>query len=86
MTKVVGMVPGRARVDTVSPMVPGRARVDTVSPTPSPAFWSICVLVAQSCPPLCDSVDSGPPGSSVREILQAKSLAWVAIPFSRGSS
>ena len=26
------------------------------------------------------------PGSSVHEILQAKMLEWVAIPFSRGSS
>ena len=27
-----------------------------------------------------------PPGSSVHQILQAKILKWVAIPFSRGSS
>ena len=30
--------------------------------------------------------DCGPPGSSVRGILQARILEWVAIPFSRGSS
>ena len=35
--------------------------------------------VAQSCPTLCDSMDCSPPGSSVREILQARVLEWVAI-------
>ena len=32
------------------------------------------------------TMDYSPPGSSVHEILQAKILEWVAIPFSRGSS
>ena len=44
------------------------------------------VLVAQSCLTLCDPIDCSPPGSSVRGILQARILEWVAIPFSRGSS
>ena len=39
------------------------------------------VLVAQSCPTLCDL-----PGSSIHGILQASILEWVAIPFSRRSS
>ena len=42
--------------------------------------------VAQSCPTLCDSVDCGPPGSSVHGILQGRILEWVTISFSRGSS
>ena len=42
------------------------------------------MLVAQSCPTLCDSMDCSPPGSSVLGILQARMLEWVAIPFSRG--
>ena len=37
-------------------------------------------------PTLCDPVDCSPPGSSVRGILQARILKWVAISFSRGSS
>ena len=45
-----------------------------------------CVLVAQSCPTLCDPVDCSPPGSSVHEIFQARVLEWVAISYSRGSS
>ena len=40
----------------------------------------------QSSPILYDRMDSNPPGSSVHGILQARTLEWVAIPFSRGSS
>ena len=39
------------------------------------------VQVAQSCPTLCDPIDS-----TVHGILQARILEWVAFPFSRGSS
>ena len=44
------------------------------------------VLITQSCPTLCNPVDSSPPGSSVHEFPQARILEWVAISFSRGSS
>ena len=37
----------------------------------------------QSCPTLCDPIDSNPPGSPVPGILQARTLEWVAISFSR---
>ena len=46
----------------------------------------VCVLIAQSCLTLCNPTDSDPPGSSVHEILQARILDWVVIPFSRGFS
>jgi len=36
----------------------------------------------QSCPTLCDPIDGSPPGSAVPEILQARTLEWVAISFS----
>ena len=36
----------------------------------------------QSCPTLCNPIDSCPPGSSVPGILQARILEWVAISFS----
>ena len=36
----------------------------------------------QSCPTLCDPVDGSPLGSPVPEILQARTLEWVAISFS----
>ena len=38
--------------------------------------------VAQSCPTLCDPMDSSLPGSSVYGIFQARVLEWVAIAFS----
>ena len=44
------------------------------------------MLVAQLCPILCNPVDCSLPTSSVRDILQARVLEWVAIPFSRGAS
>ena len=44
------------------------------------------VLVAQSCPTLCDPMDCSPPGFSVHGILQAGILEWVAIYFASGCS
>ena len=41
--------------------------------------------LAQSCPTLCNPVDYLP-GYSVRGILQARILEWIAISFSTGSS
>ena len=32
----------------------------------------------QSCPTLCDPIDSSPPGSTIPGILQARTLEWVA--------
>ena len=53
----------------------GRQSVDCVH---AKSLWS--------CPTLCNPMDCSPPGSSVPEILQARILEWVAMPFSRGSS
>ena len=36
----------------------------------------------QSCPTLCDPIDSSPPGSPIPYILQARTLGWVASSFS----
>jgi len=46
-----------------------------------------CVTAAaakplQSCPTLCDPIDSSQPGSPVPGILQARTPEWVAIFFS----
>ena len=48
--------------------------------------WKVELLVAQYCPTTCNSMDCSLPDSSVCGILQAITLEWVAIPFSRGSS
>ena len=37
----------------------------------------------QSCSTLCDPIDGSPPGSPVPGILQARTLEWVAISFSK---
>ena len=42
------------------------------------------VLVAQSCPTLCDHMDCRLPGSSVHEILYVRTLEEVAFPFLQG--
>ena len=48
----------------------------------------VCLMLAaaakslQSCPTLCDPIDSSPPCSPVLGILQARTLEWVAISFS----
>ena len=42
--------------------------------------------VARSCSTLYDPVDCSLPGSSLHGILQARTLEWVTISFSRGSS
>jgi len=55
----------------------------------SPNHWSEYVwsqLWLSDFLTLCDPVDCSLPGSSVHGILQARTLEWVAIPFSRGSS
>ena len=49
-------------------------------------FVCACVKVTQLCLTLCNPMDCSLPGASVRGILQARILEWVAIPFSRGSS
>ena len=37
----------------------------------------------QSCPTLCDPIDGSPPGSPIPGILQARTLEWGAIAFSK---
>jgi len=60
---------------------------------PIPSLWVIPVYQPraaaaaaakslQSCPTLCDPIDSSPPGSPIPGILQARTLEWVAISFS----
>ena len=40
----------------------------------------------QSCPTLCDPIDSSLPGSSIHGISQARVLEWVATAFSASGS
>ena len=45
------------------------------------SLFSVTAKSLQSCPTLCDPIDSSPPGSSVHGIFQARTLEWVAISF-----
>ena len=45
-------------------------------------FFAAAAKSFQSCPTLCDPMDGSPPGSPVPQILQARTLEWVAISFS----
>ena len=51
-------------------------------------LYAVCVhtKLLQSCLTLCDPKVCSPPGFSVHGILQARTLEWVAMPSSRGSS
>ena len=48
----------------------------------TPILYTAAAKSLQSCPTLCDPIDSSPSGSLVPEILQARTLEWVAISFS----
>ena len=54
-------------------------------------YWHKIVHAAaakllQSCPTLCDPIDGSLPGSTVPGILQARTLEWGAIVFSKNCS
>ena len=46
------------------------------------SFKAATAKSLQSCPTLCNPIDSSPPGSPVPGILQTRTLEWVAISFS----
>ena len=48
----------------------------------SVAAAAAAAKLLQLYPTLCDSIDGSPPGSPVPEILQSRTLEWVAISFS----
>ena len=46
-------------------------------------FIAAAAKLLQSWPTLCDPIDGSPPGSAIPGILQARTLEWVAISFSK---
>ena len=87
----------RGRTRTVTgeagtPWADARTRVKTrLSESCFPGVITIppCAYVLQSLqshPTLCNPMDCSPPGSSVHGISQARTLEWVALPSSTGSS
>ena len=58
-----------------------RLKLKKVGKTTRPFRYAAAAAAAkslQSCPTLCDPIDSSPPGSSVPGILQARILEWVS--------
>ena len=47
------------------------------------AAATVAAKSLQSCPTLCNPIDGGPPGSPIPGILQARTLEWVTISFSK---
>ena len=45
-------------------------------------YAAAAAKLLQLCQTLCDPIDSSPLGSPIPGILQARTLEWVAIPFS----
>ena len=52
----------------------------------TPRLLAATAKSLQLCPTLCDPIDGSPPGSPIPGILQARTLEWVAISFSRRCS
>ena len=77
-----------------SQRIPQDRATNTFTVFTTSATWGPCLAHAaaaaakslQSCPTLYDPIDGSPPGSSVHEVLWARILEWVAIPFSKGTS
>ena len=80
-------------LDPMSPILSPRGTRDSLSlsiftgtlSSPSDMHAAAAAAAAkslQSCPTLCDPRDGSPPGSTIPGILQARTLEWVAIPFS----
>ena len=60
----------------------GRRKKENSTELQKPNVEAAAAKLLQSCPTLCDPIDSSPPGSAVPGILQARTLEWVAISFS----
>ena len=78
-------IPG---IESASPALAGRF-FTSEPPGKAKGTLCVCVCVCVSCSVVsdsCDPMDYSLPGSSVRGILQARILEWVAFPFSKGSS
>ena len=55
----------------------------TAGPVSDSVCVYLCMLVMPSCLTLCNCMDCSLSDSTVRGILQARTLEWVSMPFSR---
>ena len=75
-------VPSVHRGPWTVPDPPARLKTFKSHGTVSSVAAAAAAKSFQSCPTLCDPIDSSPPGSPIPGILQARTLEWVAISFS----
>ena len=68
--------------DRTTVLLSGKAWVQRLRSTDLKVRSAAAAKSLQSCPTLCDPIDSSPPGSPIPGILQARTLEWVAISFS----
>ena len=62
-------------------------KITSTNVKPNMEKYSFKKLVYENCSVMSNSLGShGLPGSSVHGTLQARTLEWVDVPFSRGSS
>jgi len=73
-------------VSTTSPNNPSYSIAKIYLTIQKLTLSKVKVLVSQSCPTLCDPIDSSSPGSSVHGTPQTRILTWIATYSSRGSS
>ena len=83
-------------VNCISAPAPPGGNVQVFSQTPSlGSLYRVCAFIEaisaaaaakslQSCPSLCNPRDGSPPGCPIPGILQARTLEWLAISFSKG--
>ena len=74
--------PGIELSSLMSPALAGEFFTTSATWEASSPLAAAAAKSLQSCPTLCDPIDSSPPGSPVPGILQARTLEWVAISFS----
>ena len=84
------LLPGRKFMTNLDSILKSRditlpTKVHLVKDMVFPVVMYVAAATAkslQSCPTLCDPVDSSPLGSAIPGILHARTLEWVAISFS----
>ena len=87
--KGVGLVPGqgaRILLTWQLPILPRNTQENKETHDPTISYLQETHLKSKDIMTLCDPLDYSLPCSSVHGILQARTLEWVSIPFSRGSS
>ena len=87
--KGVGLVPGqgaRILLTWQLPILPRNTQENKETHDPTISYLQETHLKSKDIMTLCDPLDYSLPCSSVHGILQARTLEWVSIPFSRGYS